>query len=52
MPEPTRRDEILTGRDENTPVRALNRVALVILVAVFLIGGLAYGIYAAFGGSS
>ena len=52
MPEPTPRDEILTGRNESTPIRALNRVALVVFVVVALVAGLAYGLYAAFGGSS
>jgi hypothetical protein len=47
MTEPTPRDEILTGRNESTPVRALGRVALVVAVAVLVIGGLIYGIYSA-----
>jgi hypothetical protein len=50
MTEPTPRDEILTGRNESTPVRALGRVAIVIAVVVLLIGGLVYGLFAAFGG--
>jgi hypothetical protein len=50
MTEPTPRDEILTGRDAATPVRAFGRVALVIAVVVLLIGGLIYGLFAAFGG--
>jgi hypothetical protein len=44
MTEPTPRDEILTGRNESTPVRALGRVALVVAVVVLVIGGLIYGI--------
>jgi hypothetical protein len=47
MTEPTPRDEILTGRDEATPVRALNRVALVVFAVVVVIGGIAYGIWSA-----
>jgi flagellar basal body-associated protein FliL len=50
MPEPAPRDEILTGRDENAPWRAQNRVLLVIIVVVLLVGGLIYGLYAAFHG--
>ncbi len=50
MTEPTPRDEILTGRNEATPVRAFGRVAVVIAVVVLLIGGLVYGLFAAFGG--
>jgi hypothetical protein len=50
MTEPTPRDEILTGRNEATPARALGRVVLVVAVAVLVIGGLVYGLFAAFGG--
>jgi hypothetical protein len=50
MTEPTQRDEVLTGRDASTPMRAMWRVALVIAVAVLVIGGLVYGLFAAFGG--
>jgi hypothetical protein len=48
MTEPTPRDEILTGRDEATPVRALNRVFLVVLVVFIIVCGIAYGLYTAF----
>jgi hypothetical protein len=41
------RNEILTGRDESTPLRALNRVALVVFVVVCLFGALAYGLWTA-----
>jgi hypothetical protein len=40
-------NDILRGRDESTPIRALNRVFLVVLVAVCLVGGLAYGLWSA-----
>jgi hypothetical protein len=40
-------DPILRDRNENTPVRALNRVALVVFVAVVIVGGLAYGLWSA-----
>jgi hypothetical protein len=39
--------EILRGSDESTPVRALNRVFLVVLVAVCLVGALTYGLWTA-----
>jgi len=52
MPEPAPRDEILTGRDDaSTPFRVQARVFLVIAAVVIVIGGIAYGVYAAFGGS-
>lgn len=41
------RNEILRGRDEATPVRAMNRVALAVFVVVCLFGGLAYGLWTA-----
>jgi len=50
VPEPTPRDEILTGRDESTPFRAHARVIVVVAVVVLLVGGLVYGLFAAFGG--
>lgn len=50
MTEPTPRDEILTGRDESTPFRVHGRVVLVIAVVVLLVGGLVYGLFAAFHG--
>jgi hypothetical protein len=52
MRKPAPHDDVVTGHSENTPVRALNRVALVVLVAVLLIGGIAYGLFALFGGKS
>ncbi len=50
MTEPPSRDEVLSGGDEATPARALGRVAIVVAVVVLLIGGIVYGLYAAFGG--
>jgi hypothetical protein len=47
MTEPTPRDELLTGRNEATPVRLLGRVALVIFVVVAIIAGIAYGLWSA-----
>jgi hypothetical protein len=47
MTEPTPRDEILTGRDERTPFRALHRVALVVAVVFVLVCALAYGLWTA-----
>jgi hypothetical protein len=47
MTEPTPRDEILTGHDESTPFRALNRVFLVVAVVVIVVGAIVYGVYAA-----
>jgi hypothetical protein len=41
------RNEILRGNDESTPLRALNRVALVVFVVVCLFGGLVYGLWTA-----
>jgi hypothetical protein len=46
--EPAPRDEILTGRNEATPFRALNRVFLVCLAAFLIVGGLAFGLWEAF----
>jgi hypothetical protein len=43
-------DPLITGRNENTPFRAHVRVALVVAVVVLIVGGVAYGLYAAFGG--
>ena len=45
MTEPTPRDEILTGRDEATPMRALGRVALVVFAVVAVVAGIAYGLW-------
>ena len=42
-----RDEQLLTGRAESTPIRALNRVALVVAVAVCLFGALAYGLWTA-----
>jgi hypothetical protein len=47
MTEPTPRDEILTGRNESTPFRALHRVFLVVAAVVIVIGAIIYGVYAA-----
>jgi uncharacterized membrane protein len=43
-------DPILQGRNENAPFRAHLRVTLVVLVVVLLVGGLIYGVFAAFHG--
>jgi hypothetical protein len=40
-------EPLLRGRDENTPVRALNRVFLVVAVAVVLVGALCYALWSA-----
>jgi hypothetical protein len=47
MTEPTSRDEILTGRNESTPFRALNRVALVVAVVFVIVCAIAYGLWTA-----
>jgi hypothetical protein len=47
MSEPTPRDEILTGRNESTPFRAIQRVALVIAVVFVVVAGVAYGLWSA-----
>jgi hypothetical protein len=39
--------EILQGRDEATPVRALSRVFLVVAVVVVVVGGVAVALWAA-----
>ena len=43
-------DDLITGRNENAPFRAQLRVFLLIAVVVLIVGGIAYGLYAAFGG--
>lgn len=43
-------DPLITGRDESTPFRAHGRVILVVAIVVLLVGGLIYGLFAAFGG--
>lgn len=43
-------DDLITGRNENAPFRAHMRVFLLIAVVVLIVGGVAYGLYAAFGG--
>jgi hypothetical protein len=47
MTQPTHRDEILTGRNESTPFRALNRVALVVAVVFVIVCAIAYGLWTA-----
>lgn len=51
MAQPAPRDEILSGRNESTAMRALGRVTLVVAVVFLIVAGIAYGLYAAFGGS-
>jgi len=40
-------EPILRGQDENAPFRALNRVFLVVTVAVVLVGAVAYVLWSA-----
>ena len=40
-------DPLLTGRSENTPWRALNRVILVVAAVVVVIGVVAYVLWSA-----
>ena len=40
-------EPLLTGRDENTPFRAFNRVLLVVAVVFVLVCALAYGLWTA-----
>jgi hypothetical protein len=40
-------EPILRGQDENAPFRALNRVFLVVAVAVVLVGVVAYALWSA-----
>ncbi|HET7146011.1 MAG TPA: hypothetical protein VFI10_02335 [Gaiellaceae bacterium] len=48
MPEPTPRDEVLTGRDDAaTPIRALSRVALLVFAVFVVICAAAYGLWTA-----
>jgi len=40
-------EPLLTGRDENTPFRAFNRVFLVCAVAFVIVCAIAYGLWTA-----
>jgi hypothetical protein len=40
-------EPMLHGRDENTPVRALNRVFLVVAAVVVVVGAVCYGLWTA-----
>ena len=40
-------EPLLTGRDENTPFRALNRVFLVVAAVVVVVGVVAYVLWSA-----
>jgi hypothetical protein len=40
-------EPLLRGRDENAPFRALNRVIVVVAVAVVLVGALCYILWSA-----
>jgi hypothetical protein len=40
-------EPLLTGRDENTPWRALNRVFLVVAAVVVIVGVVAYVLWSA-----
>jgi hypothetical protein len=46
--EPEPHGELLTGREPATPFRLLFRVALVVFVAVVIVGGVAFGLWEAF----
>jgi hypothetical protein len=50
MTEPAPRDDLLSGRNEAAPARAFGRVVVVVAVVVLVIGGIVYGLFAAFGG--
>jgi hypothetical protein len=41
-------EPLLRGEDESTPIRALNRTALVVLAAALVIGAVAYALWSAF----
>jgi hypothetical protein len=45
-------EPLLRGNDESTPIRALNRTALVVAVAVIVVLAIAYALYEIFGGKS
>jgi hypothetical protein len=45
--EPKQPGDVLSGRDAATPVRAFNRVALVILAVFVVVCGVAYGLWSA-----
>lgn len=47
MTEPKAPGTVLSGRDEATPVRALNRVALVVAAVFVVVCGVALGLWAA-----
>ena len=47
MTEPRPPGQILRGRDEATPLRALNRVALVVAVVFVIVCAIALGLWAA-----
>jgi hypothetical protein len=47
MTEPKPPGEILSGRDETTPLRALSRVWLVVACVAVLVGAAAYGLWTA-----
>lgn len=45
-------EPLLKGQDESTPIRALNRTALVVAVAVVVVLAIAYALYEIFGGKT
>jgi hypothetical protein len=47
MTEPKQPGPVLSGRDAATPVRALNRVALVIFAVFVVVCAIAYGLWSA-----
>ena len=47
MTQPTPRDDVLSGRNENSPFRAMNRVALVIAIVFVIVCAVAYGLWTA-----
>jgi hypothetical protein len=47
MTEPKPTGNVLSGRDEATPVRAFNRVFIVIAVVFVIVCAIAYGLWTA-----
>jgi hypothetical protein len=43
-------EPILRGEDESAPFRAHSRVLVVVAIVVLIVGGLVYGVFAAFHG--
>jgi len=47
MTEPKPTGDVLSGRDDATPVRAFNRVALVVFAVFVVVCGVAYVLWSA-----